>query len=200
MSVLICGGCTARYSVGAERCPQCGANEPREEHETPLLASLTVACLPGRGCRYTGVQRRVMLPQIVPGVIDMPQLYCAGCGAALVRITDEPTPQQDQEDSVPKTTVHTGPSNEVVDPLAGDGEQPEQAQPADAEGSEDVSPGTSSSTSSEKPPTSPQTTEVDPPQPARKTGSRSSKGRTGSSTVPSTAGDQTASAADGDEG
>jgi hypothetical protein len=196
MSVLVCGACTARYAVGAEKCPQCGATEAREEHEVSLLASLTVACLPDNaGCRYGGVKRRVMLPQIVPGVIDMPQLHCAGCGAELVRITNEP--QQEVEDDVPKSTVHTGASNEAAELPADDAGQLVQA---DTEGGEDVSPGTSSSTSSEKPPPSPPTSEPEAPSPARKTASRSSKGRTAASTAPSTTGDPTAPSSDGDEG
>lgn len=203
MSTLICGGCTARYSVGAEKCPQCGANEPRAEHEQRLnLHSLNVEC-GNEECAAHGIRRRVLLNVIAPGVLAWPALLCATCGLHVTYIPDEP---QQEEVDMPKVTVHTGPSNEAAELLAADGEQSEQGQPAgqpepaDAEGGEDVSPSTSSSTSSEKPQTSPGTSETETPKPALKTASRSGKGRTASSTARSTGGAQTDSAADGDEG
>lgn len=39
MTVWVCEACTASYSVGALRCPQCGANVPRENGDAPVPAS-----------------------------------------------------------------------------------------------------------------------------------------------------------------
>lgn len=41
MSAWECRGCTAVYSVGAPRCPQCGTNDPIKEGEQ--MAKITVA-------------------------------------------------------------------------------------------------------------------------------------------------------------
>lgn len=195
MSVLVCGGCTARYAVGAEKCPQCGVNEPREEHEAPLnIHSLNVFCQTP-ACAAFGIQRRVLLNVVTPGVLARPSLLCATCGLHVIEVAIQP--QQEVEDDVPKSTVHTGASNEGAELQADDAGRPEQA---DTEGGEDVSPGTSSSTSSEKPPPSPPTSEPEAPSPARTTASRSKKARTASSTAASTAGDPTAPSSDGDEG
>lgn len=195
MSVLVCGGCTTRYAVGAEKCPQCGATEAREEHEVPLNIPAVMVFCPGQDCPAYGVKRRVMLRAAAPGVLERPTLHCAACGRCVEEVTNEP--QQEVEDDVPKSTVHTGASNEGAELPADDAGQPEQA---DTEGGEDVSPGTSSSTSSEKPPPSPPTSEPEAPSPARTTASRSKKARTASSTAASTAGDPTAPSSDGDEG
>lgn len=175
MSVWACGECGAHYAVGAPRCPQCKATKPITEQPSSPLASLTVACLPAdSGCRHGGVVRRVMLPQIVPGVIDMPDLRCAGCGAAMTRI-------EEGAQDMPKITVHGGATNA-----------------ADQSTEEESSPGTSSSTSSEKEPNSPKTSEPAAPSPARTTANRSKKARTGSSSAGSTAGDPTAPTSDDD--
>ncbi|MFF4600153.1 SAP domain-containing protein [Amycolatopsis sp. NPDC001319] len=40
MATWECRGCTAAYSVGAPRCPQCGANDPIKEDEQ--MAKITV--------------------------------------------------------------------------------------------------------------------------------------------------------------
>jgi hypothetical protein len=180
MSTWGCGACGTRYAVGAPRCPQCSANQPVTAQPTSPLASLTVACLPAdSGCRYGGVVRRVMLPQIVPGVIDMPDLRCAGCGAAMA------TAEEGAQD-MPKITVHGGPTNAATDTAE---EEPSPTPEA---------PGTSSSTSSEKEPNSPKTSDSEAPSPARTTASRSKRARTGSSSVRSTAGDPTAPTSDDD--
>ncbi|SCK20111.1 hypothetical protein YUYDRAFT_02085 [Streptomyces sp. ScaeMP-e48] len=112
MALRICTGCTAAYSVGAPRCPQCGSNDWREEGE----------------------------------------------------------------DVMGKITVHGGASN---------------ADLPDPEDGEDVSAGSSSETSSAKESTSPRKSGAGRPKPAPKTESRSTKGRTGSSSAPGTDGDQT---------
>jgi len=41
MALLVCTDCTARYSVGAARCPQCGSTEHVEEGQEPM-AKITV--------------------------------------------------------------------------------------------------------------------------------------------------------------
>lgn len=40
MATWECRGCTAAYSVGAPRCPQCGTNDPIKEDEQ--MAKITV--------------------------------------------------------------------------------------------------------------------------------------------------------------
>lgn len=107
MALLVCVNCTARYSVGAPRCPQCQSTNYVEEGQ------------------------------------DMP-----------------------------KVTVHGGPSNEA----------------AEAVGGEESSPGSSSETSSESESSSPTTSEPEGQSPARKTASRSGRGRTGASTAHQTGG------------
>jgi RNA polymerase subunit RPABC4/transcription elongation factor Spt4 len=41
MALLVCKGCTARYSVGAPKCPQCGSTEYVEEGAEDM-AKITV--------------------------------------------------------------------------------------------------------------------------------------------------------------
>lgn len=41
MALLVCKGCTARYSVGAPKCPQCGSTECVEEGAEEM-AKITV--------------------------------------------------------------------------------------------------------------------------------------------------------------
>jgi len=41
MALWVCTGCTARYSVGAARCPQCGSSEHVEEGQE-LMPKITV--------------------------------------------------------------------------------------------------------------------------------------------------------------
>lgn len=181
MSVWACGDCGAHYAVGAPRCPQCKANKPITEQPSSPLASLTVACLPAdSGCRFGGVVRRVMLPQIVPGVIDMPDLRCAGCGRQMTNVKEEAA-------DMPKITVHGGPTN------AADQSAEEESSPTPE------APGTSSSTSSEKEPSSPKTNDSEDPSPAPTTANRSKRARTGSSSAKSTAGDQATRTSDTDK-
>lgn len=193
MSVWICGDCRTRYSVGAEACPQCGTNEPREEHEQRLtIPAVTVAC-DNQQCSAVGVQRRVMLQTVAPGVVARPPLHCAACGYAVREVASEQPDtdphQQEQpkeEDDVPKVTVHTGASHEAAE-LAGE-EGPWSPTDETTEGSEQSSPGASSSTSSETPDNSPETSENEDQSPAPTTGSRSPKARTAASTARSTGG------------
>lgn len=108
---------------------------------------------------------------------------------------------------MPKITRHGGPTNAAVDVpqtggpelLVGDGTgerlpelldraYPPDAEPLQIEGGEDLSAGNSSSVSGERPPPSGETNAAGHQQPAPTTVSRSSKGRKGSSTAPSTDG------------
>ena len=36
MALLVCTGCTTRYSVGAARCPHCGSTDYVEEGQEPM--------------------------------------------------------------------------------------------------------------------------------------------------------------------
>lgn len=179
MSAQICADCTAAYSVGAPQCPQCGANNPRTDIDRPAGPAVTVRC-PGRECPAFGVKRTVPLRRVAPGVVERPPLHCVECDRALETVTDE----EDQD--VPKITVHGGPSTDTAS------EQPE--------GGEQSSPdGGTSSTSSEKEPTSPETSENEAPSRARTTGNRSKRARTGSSTARGTDGAPTAPTSDTDK-
>jgi hypothetical protein len=141
------------------------------------LPSLTVACTNNQ-CRHQGVARRVMLPQIVPGVLAIPDLLCAGCG-------NRP-PVVEGGNNMPKITAHGGVTNAAEDT-------------ADiSEGSEQPSPGTSSATSSKKDETSPLPSEPAQSRPARTTGNRSKKGQAGSS-ARGTDGGRTAATSASDE-
>lgn len=97
---------------------------------------------------------------------------------------------EEGQDDMPKITVNGGPSDASA-PAGFTGTWGDEDEPETTEGSEESSPSSSSETSSEKPQTSPETSGSDSPSPARKTPSRSRKGRTGSSSAPSTGGDQT---------
>lgn len=180
MSVWACGECGARYAVGAPRCPQCKANDPREDVQTGVaLPFLTVAC-PGRDCTAYGVQRRVLLRTVAQGVVERPPLHCAACGRQVETVTEE----KQEDTDMPKITVHGGASNAAAEPE--EGEQP--------------SPGQSSQTSSATPDNSPETNKSEDRSPARKTANRSSKARTGASTARSTDGDPKADADDANDG
>lgn len=203
MSAQICAECTAAYSIGAPYCPQCGANNPRTDVDAPAGPSVTVRC-PGEDCAVYSVKRVVALRAAAIGVLERPALHCAACDRALETVTDNEEEQEEQD--MPKTTVHGGPSIEgapesVVEmangELATTGEEQSEEEPSPTpEG-----PGTSSSTSSEREPSTPETSETASPSPAPKTGSRSAKARTGSSSARGTAGDQTgpSSKTDADE-
>nr|PPQ57143.1 hypothetical protein C5F59_10950 [Streptomyces sp. QL37] len=121
MALWVCRGCTAAYSVGAPRCPQCSSTDWREEGE----------------------------------------------------------------DDMPKITVHGGATN---------------ADAPEPEGGEDVSAGSSSETSSEKESSKPQKSAAARPKPAPKTGNRSAKDQTDSSSAPGTDGDQTAATSASSDG
>lgn len=163
MANEVCEECGTRCAVGAPRCPHCSSRRlVPEETLAALVPSLTVACC-NVACPAEGVERRVGLSQVVPGVLVLPRLVCARCGYELRNVS---------EDIVPKITVHGGATNAA----------------AEAEAGEDVSAGTSSSTSSETPSPSAEPSEKPDPSPARTTGSRSNRSRKAAgSTADSTA-------------
>jgi len=181
MAGWTCAGCTTTYSVGAAKCPNCGSTERTERAGGAVLPSVTVACGTG-GCRYEGRERRVHLRTAAPGVVELPRLACIGCGFEMPTVTAWPPVTDSEDSSVPKNTVHGGASNAHAEPEAVD----ETA----VEGGEEPSPGSSSSTSSVKEPSSPETSEPASLKRARTTGSRSRKGRTGSSSAAGTDGGQ----------
>jgi hypothetical protein len=183
MAGWTCAGCTTVYSVGAAKCPNCGSAERTDGAGGAVLPSVTVAC-GNEGCRYAGRERRVHLRTAAPGVLEMPRLVCAGCGYDMPTVTPWPPVTESEEDTVPKITVHGGPSYAADIPAEPDADE-------SAEGSEQPSAGSSSETSSEKSETSPETSSPAPQKRARTTGSRSKKAATGSSTAHSTGGGQT---------
>lgn len=181
MSAWVCGECTAAYSVGAPRCPQCGAQDPRVADEAEVTRR--VRCL-GQDCDAYGVVRVVPVRLVAPGVVERPPLHCTGCDRFMETVGDE-----ESGDEMPKISVHEGPTN-AADP----GDEPH-------EGGEESSPtpeapGTSSPTSFKKAVTSPETSTSEAPSRARTTGSRSGKGRTGSSSARGTDGAPTAPTSD----
>jgi hypothetical protein len=170
MATEVCEECGTRCAVGVPRCPHCSSTRlVPEEQLAALVPSLTVCCT-NQACAVQGVQRRVGLVQVVPGVLVLPRLVCARCGYELLKVT---------EDIVPKITVHGGPSNAA----------------AESEEGEDVSAGISSSTSSETGKNSPESTPKSSDKgrsPARTTESRSKRRPTAGSSARSTDGGQAA--------
>jgi hypothetical protein len=108
------------------------------------LPSITVQCPAVGRCLAAGRQQRVVLRQVVPGFLDVPQLQCMTCGRVPEIVHGWPHGSTPEEGDMAKVTVHGGPSN-----AAADDEQSAAAEPAAAEEVES-SPGTSSSTSSGK--------------------------------------------------
>ncbi len=204
MATWKCADCTADYSVGAPQCPQCGSSE-RAQGVGTVLPSLTVACM-AEGCMHHGKPRRVHLRTAAPGVLEMPNLVCAGCGAATPQVPARPDVNE-PEDDMPKIHANREPTNRYEDEPAHEGEHgPETVDmPADAavhptsEESEQPSAGSSSETSSEKQPTPSETSKPSPQPPARTTGSRSGKARTGSSSARGTDGGQETGTSGSDE-
>lgn len=216
MALWSCAECTAAYSVGATRCPQCGSTVRMEDTATAEPQPITLVCRPGDGCPAAGVERQVWLRLAAPGVVERPSLRCATCGGEMWEISES-----EETDMAPKVTVHTGASIEEPDPdgegattrwVGGHGpdtpepnvESPTEtgsgpAYPGDdpdSDGGEQSSPGKNSPTSSESQPSGSETTETATRSRARSAGSRSGKGRTDSSTAGGTGGDPTAAASE----
>jgi hypothetical protein len=150
-----------------------------------VLPSVTVAC-GNEVCRYEGRERRVHLRTAAPGVLEMPRLVCACCGFDMPTVAPWPPINESEDDSMPKITVHGGPSIADAEP--------------EPEAGEDVSAGSSSSTSSETEPTSPEPSETPSPKPAQRTASRSKRAATGKgSSAASADGDREAGTSAADE-
>jgi DNA-directed RNA polymerase subunit RPC12/RpoP len=144
--------------VGAPRCPHCSSKSlVPEEALAGLMPSLTVCCA-NEVCPAEGVQRRVGLTQVVPGVLDLPRLVCARCGYELLKVT---------EDIVPKITVHGGPSNAAAEPEPVPANEAPEEQPTDAAPTED----------GEQTEESPETADKAPQPRSRTSSSRSKKTR-----------------------
>lgn len=104
MSLRTCVGCSTRYAEGLDACPHCGGTEFEQEgivasvRRLPLLVSVSCDC--GRG------PWQLRLPQVLTGLVQIPQLHCASCG----RQVQVPWPPA-EEDMSPKITVHGGATN-----------------------------------------------------------------------------------------
>lgn len=167
MSLITCAACSTAYAADLSACPHCGAVRAGGS----VLPCVVVRCV-RFACPAFDQRRRVVLVQVGPGVLHLPGvLLCALCGGEMERM----------EVTLPKITVHGGPSN-----AAADGPPSLAAEAAPSGGGEQPSPGSSSSTSAARPQTSPTTSGGEPPKRARTTGSRSGGGRRGSSTAGST--------------
>lgn len=130
-----CSGCGAVYAIGAPACPECGCMDAVEEGARPAgLPAVTYECRM-LGCRYVDVPRRVPLTQVVPGLLAVPMVVCAGCGAPPILTRGWPVTAGEDDQDMPKITTHGGPSNDnppdlgtpVVADDAGAGAVPEPA-------------------------------------------------------------------------
>jgi hypothetical protein len=171
------------------------------------LVALDVVQMPDLRCRRCAAQM-VRKDEVVA------LQRCAGCTTLYAAgLTGCPhcgsTDGHEEGADMAKITVHGGPTNaraeqpsggQAETPVGGGSDDqapaetvqvstaPDGGQAQTTEGGDLPSPGSSSETSSEKPATSSEPSEADPPRRARTTASRSSKGRSGSSTARSTAG------------
>lgn len=106
MSLQVCGQCGTRYALGVDRCPHCSSTDlaPDNVGRVPLVVH--VHC-PNETCEAHGRQRRLVLQRVVTGVVALPALLCEISGdQVIVR-----WPGALQEDSsMPKITVHGGPT------------------------------------------------------------------------------------------
>lgn len=119
--------------------------------------------------------------------------HCPHCGSERSEMQGSDPYRAGGDDSVPKISRLGGATfrGEHGPELVDMPEAPDEGEPSKDEGGEQPSPGSSSKTSSAKPSTKHEPNEKHHQQPARTTGSRSKKGRTGGSTARSTDGDQT---------
>lgn len=164
-----CEVCTARYSVGAPRCPQCGTtNSNLEEnmakislHGGPSDASSDIPVDPDTGRQPLPVQRATDPTGTVETEADRVDR------AHEAAILDADAPPLTEDEQADQATEQGG------DPSS----QPQA----------DRAAGTDSSASSEKPPTSSLPAATSSGSSAPTTGSHSAPDLTGASTVPSTA-------------
>lgn len=160
---ITCDACTAVYSVGARRCPQCGSTDHHLTGETedttmPKITKHEGAsyALPAEDIETRAEESRIVGehgPEVVPGI----------SGDTTV------VPVHGEDDPVDLSEIY------------------EQEQ----EGGEESSPGSSSETSSAKPETSSEQKAGARPKRARTTANPSRGDRTGNSSAASTDGDQT---------
>ncbi|MEV0526044.1 hypothetical protein AB0I66_21645 [Streptomyces sp. NPDC050439] len=109
MAGQTCADCTTTYTVGAEKCPQCGSTERAEKPGGAVLPSVTVAC-GNTACTYEGRERRVHLRTAAPGVLERPRLVCTGCGLDMPTVTPWPPAPEPEEETMPKISTQGGPS------------------------------------------------------------------------------------------
>jgi hypothetical protein len=159
------------------------------------MRAIEVRCL-FEGCRADGQVRRVAVKLAALGVVELPRLVCTYCGCEVARVggwRSDDAPGE-QEDDMPKITVHGGATNAALDQpvalvqvdepltedqadqlradvLVGDGTG-EALPPLDEEGGERSSPGGSSSTSPAKPSSTGKKNATAPRKPARTTANR----------------------------
>lgn len=93
MSEYTCAECSTPYSAEQSACPHCGSTAYTEDgavvsKRLPLLVSVTCTC--GLG------PWQIRLPVVMTGLIQLPELHCASCGAQ-VQIPWPPA-----EDDMPK--------------------------------------------------------------------------------------------------
>lgn len=104
MSQLTCAACTTPYVADLNACPHCGSTEYVEEGvriSRKFPAFVQVSC---DGCGRGPWSMR--LPVLMPGLIQLPSLFCASCGSQ-VQVPWPPV----EEDMSPKITVHGGATN-----------------------------------------------------------------------------------------
>lgn len=140
MSQLTCAACTTSYAPDLTACPHCGSAEYVQDGVRigrKFPAFVSVSC---DGCGRGPWQLR--LPVLMPGLIQLPSLFCASCGSQ-VQVPWPPV----EDDMSPKITVHGGPTNaretdlspavDASQPLAG--AEADQGHPTQVEGDEVVS-------------------------------------------------------------
>jgi hypothetical protein len=138
--VLVCQECTTRYAPDLEQCPHCGSVASVGEDEVRprrLLPARVVAC-GTKTCPVRGVVRRVGARHAAPGVLERPVLVCARCGGEMQPVDNDGDEEQEEE-SMPKITVHGGASN-ADDPDAQPAEEPAQAEQPTTEAGQSEEP------------------------------------------------------------
>ncbi len=111
MALHTCAGCTTRYAIGLEACPNCGSAE--RTRATPVMPTIEVTCRT-TGCPAKDQARPVVLRQAAVGVLHIPDhLACAQCGLAMQVTRPYIGPLfagEQEEDAMPKITRHGGAS------------------------------------------------------------------------------------------
>jgi rRNA maturation protein Nop10 len=102
MSLHTCAACSTRYAADLAACPHCGSSDVDTEYGTMkrLPMFVTVSCVCGRGPWH------LRMSQVMPGLIQLPTLFCASCGSQ-VQVPWPPV----EDDMSPKITVHGGATN-----------------------------------------------------------------------------------------